>query len=241
MHLRANHHLLCEEEGLSLYGICVISAEPRFVDERGVDVRNAYGDVTYATAAEVSRNFGRWQDQALAGPVVVTHHGRPRVVVISAQHYDVMSGAESPAAEGGSDAARLQEVLAALQAFQNASAGGGAIRLSRRGVVAAIDETLARSLGLSADEAIGAPLTELVVQADRRRLTAALEACFDDGTAGRLDIGFRNGGLVNGGVADGDQAVTVSLGLAPLIKDGAVDGLVVAVTRAAPRDGVEIW
>lgn len=195
-------------------------------------MRNAYGEVTYATAAEVSRNFGRWQDQALAGPVVVTHHGRPRVVVVSAQQYDLMAEASGEPAEGESDAARLQEVLAALQAFQSASAGGGTIRLNRRGVVAAVDEPVARGLGLTLEEIVGAPLTELVSQGDRRRLTTALEACFDGGTAGRLDLDLMG--------ASG-SAMTVSLGMAPLLKEGAVDGIVVAVTRAASGDAVEIW
>lgn len=134
--------------------------------------------------------------------------------------------------EGESDAARLQEVLAALQAFQSASAGGGAIRLNRRGVVAAVDEPVAKGLGLTLDEIIGAPLTELVGQGDRRRLTAALEACFDGGTAGRLDLEL---------IGAAGSAVAVSLGMAPLLKDGAVDGIVVAVTRAASGDAVEIW
>lgn len=37
------------------------------------------------TAGEISRNFGQWQDVALSGPVIVTHHGRPRVVMTSAR------------------------------------------------------------------------------------------------------------------------------------------------------------
>jgi len=36
------------------------------------------------TAGEISRNFGHWQDRALEAPVIVTHHGRPRVAVVSA-------------------------------------------------------------------------------------------------------------------------------------------------------------
>jgi prevent-host-death family protein len=42
---------------------------------------------THATAGEVSRNFGQWQDVALTGPVIITHHGRPRVVLLSADRY----------------------------------------------------------------------------------------------------------------------------------------------------------
>lgn len=49
------------------------------------------------TAGEISRNFGQWQDVALSGPVIVTHHGRPRVVMISAEHYAAAGLAEGPA------------------------------------------------------------------------------------------------------------------------------------------------
>lgn len=41
----------------------------------------------HATAGEVSRNFGQWQDIALTGPVIITHHGRPRVVLLSAERF----------------------------------------------------------------------------------------------------------------------------------------------------------
>jgi PAS domain-containing protein len=39
------------------------------------------------TSAELVRQFGRWQDQAVAAPVLVTHHGRDRLVLLSAPHY----------------------------------------------------------------------------------------------------------------------------------------------------------
>ncbi|MDO9338629.1 MAG: PAS domain-containing protein [Caulobacter sp.] len=41
----------------------------------------------FVTAAEISRNFGRWQDRALESPVIVTHHGRPRVILIASDQY----------------------------------------------------------------------------------------------------------------------------------------------------------
>lgn len=42
-----------------------------------------------ATAAQLSRNFGFWQDRAAIRPVLITHHGRPRVVLMSLEN---MSG-----------------------------------------------------------------------------------------------------------------------------------------------------
>lgn len=44
------------------------------------------------TAGEISRNFGHWQDRALEAPVIVTHHGRPRVAVVSANVFFGLTG-----------------------------------------------------------------------------------------------------------------------------------------------------
>lgn len=40
------------------------------------------------TAAEIIRNFGFWQQRALAQPLTITHHGRARVMMISAEEYE---------------------------------------------------------------------------------------------------------------------------------------------------------
>lgn len=52
----------------------------------------------FVTAAEITRNFGMWQDRAAQAPLVVTHHGRPRVVMIAAEDYELLS---RPPAEHG--------------------------------------------------------------------------------------------------------------------------------------------
>lgn len=43
------------------------------------------------TAAEISRNFGHWQDRAMQGPILVTHHGRPRLVILSAEEFSSLT------------------------------------------------------------------------------------------------------------------------------------------------------
>ncbi|MBO9709329.1 MAG: PAS domain-containing protein [Caulobacter sp.] len=53
----------------------------------------------HATAGEVSRNFGQWQDVALTGPVIITHHGRPRVVLLSADRYAAWGDEQSSHAD----------------------------------------------------------------------------------------------------------------------------------------------
>ncbi|MEI9425937.1 type II toxin-antitoxin system Phd/YefM family antitoxin [Mesorhizobium sp. Cs1299R1N1] len=39
------------------------------------------------TAAEVSKNFGTYQDAAVREPVVITKNGRPRTVLMAYEHF----------------------------------------------------------------------------------------------------------------------------------------------------------
>jgi PAS domain S-box-containing protein len=64
-------------------------------------MRYERGDPTTATAAEITRNFGHWQSRALQGPVFVTHHGKPRVVMVSADHYAIWKNDPAPHENGG--------------------------------------------------------------------------------------------------------------------------------------------
>jgi len=40
-----------------------------------------------ATAAEVSKNFGAYQDAAVRDPVIITKNGRPRTVLMAYEDY----------------------------------------------------------------------------------------------------------------------------------------------------------
>ena len=44
--------------------------------------------MTIVTSAEAQKNFGRYREQALDEPVVVTQYGKPSVVIISALEYE---------------------------------------------------------------------------------------------------------------------------------------------------------
>lgn len=55
-------------------------------------------DKNSVTAAEIIRNFGFWQAKALSEPVVVTHHGRPRLVLQSVESYQASQGPGGAAA-----------------------------------------------------------------------------------------------------------------------------------------------
>lgn len=66
----------------------------------------------YVTAAEITRNFGMWQDRASLGPVVVTHHGRARCVLLSANSYERLSMPSDPDLPVGGQDGLLMQVLA---------------------------------------------------------------------------------------------------------------------------------
>ena len=40
------------------------------------------------TSAEAQKNFGRYREQALEEPVIVTQYGKPSVVMVSAAEYE---------------------------------------------------------------------------------------------------------------------------------------------------------
>lgn len=65
------------------------------------------------TAAEIIRNFGYWQQQALTKPLTVTHHGRARVLLISADEYEKLRANGAPA-EANAAADPLQPKLTAV-------------------------------------------------------------------------------------------------------------------------------
>jgi prevent-host-death family protein len=63
------------------------------------------------SAAEISRNFGDWQRQALKRPVTITHHGRPRFVLASVEAFEEERPNSRPHAESSQIAAQLRAVL----------------------------------------------------------------------------------------------------------------------------------
>jgi prevent-host-death family protein len=47
--------------------------------------------MTIVTAAELSKNFGAYQDAALREPVIITKNGRPRTVLIAYEDFKRLS------------------------------------------------------------------------------------------------------------------------------------------------------
>ncbi len=48
--------------------------------------------IEVVTAAEIIRNFGYWQQQALVRPITITHHGRARVLLVAVEEYERLRG-----------------------------------------------------------------------------------------------------------------------------------------------------
>jgi prevent-host-death family protein len=76
-------------------------------------MRYSYGEPTSVSAGDISRNFGLWQERAFNGPVIVTHHGRPRVVIVSAEQYATFRGDEFFQDEAGAEA-KFETALSAV-------------------------------------------------------------------------------------------------------------------------------
>ena len=58
------------------------------------------------TSREFQRNFGRYRDEALKSPLSITHNGRDRLVIMSADEYERLKrqGRQALAVEELSDA-----------------------------------------------------------------------------------------------------------------------------------------
>ena len=111
--------------------------------------------VTQATAGEVSRNFGQWQDVALTSPVVITHHGRPRVVLLSADRY--ASWNDSPSSAGNEEVHLVETCREAL--LEHMAEGFIALDPTLR--VMKVNPVFEALAGRSASQLVGASWAEL--------------------------------------------------------------------------------
>lgn len=105
------------------------------------------------TAGEISRNFGHWQDRALEAPVIVTHHGRPRVAVVSAGLFFGLTDDS-----GGREAqARSETALSALLGAMSEAF----IAFDEHLRVAAVNQPFQALAGLSAAQLEGLACADL--------------------------------------------------------------------------------
>ncbi len=105
------------------------------------------------TAAEVIRNFGYWQQQALVKPLVVTHHGRARVMLISTDHYEELTAGDDAATPHRQDD---------LQEYVLDNSGEGFAVLDRDFRIVTMNRTALEWLGVSGADIIGKTLSEFL-------------------------------------------------------------------------------
>ena len=170
-------------------------------------MNNGFGEPSTVTAGEISRNFGQWQDRALSGPVIVTHHGRPRVVLVSADYYS-NSKADAPREQ---DAASFETSQAAIldhmaEAFM---ALDGQLRIS------AVNHTFESLVGLSASQMVGRSWEGLFPAVTRAALAERLKRVLGSGEA--LDFEASGDGL--GGRRYSVRAFPYRGGVAVLIQN----------------------
>ncbi len=110
------------------------------------------------TAAEVSRNFSFWQDRAMTHPVVVTRHGKPRVMLISIDAFNAGPNSPSASTAPGSVHARNAVFNHMIEAF---------IALDWELRVTAVNRAFEDMLGCTEAELLGVALQDAFPNAQR--------------------------------------------------------------------------
>ncbi len=107
------------------------------------------------TAADISRNFGEWQNKAMAAPVTITHHGRARLVLSSVDHYETRSeDAASIRVDARQASARLRAVLSQMQ--------DGFLGFDARLRITDANTAAELFIGLARDQLIGHDIREIL-------------------------------------------------------------------------------
>lgn len=129
------------------------------------------------TAAEIIRNFGHWQHKALEAPLAITHHGRARVMLISAQEYERLA-ARRPARPSNDSAELLQFIDNAAEGFM---AHDGDLRLSQMNRVAEnyFGRHQAELLGLKPDDPLHSPGNAYIHSIMRNVLVTGATVAFE--------------------------------------------------------------
>lgn len=109
------------------------------------------GQAMSVSAAEFVRRFGTWQEQIAADPLFVTHHGRRRLVMLSAASYDRLVEEVPNEAAGDRDLAVRHDIL-----LDQMESGMVAVDAGLR--VMQLNAAAASYFRISRDAAIGRPI-----------------------------------------------------------------------------------
>ncbi|HEY0270030.1 MAG TPA: PAS domain-containing protein [Sphingomonas sp.] len=138
----------------------------------------------FVSAAEITRNFGLWQDRAAQGPLLVTHHGRPRCVLLTMDQYQAMAAAAPLPAAGNEQAAR-REIEHGLLAER---IEGGFVALDAHFRIAAVTSLGALLLGQPAARLQGQALADVLTAFESGPAAAGLRRVQRTGEEARFDL-----------------------------------------------------
>ncbi|MFS0736865.1 PAS domain-containing protein [Sphingomonas sp. 1P06PA] len=131
------------------------------------------GQALSVSSAEFVRRFGTWQEQISADPLFVTHHGRRRLVMLSAASYDRLVDA-APAPDDDDSALAVRHDILLDQLDAGLVAVDGDLR------VVQLNAAAASYFRISRDAAIGRPIDahcrDLAESVARGHLARALSA-----------------------------------------------------------------
>jgi PAS domain S-box-containing protein len=105
------------------------------------------------SSADFIRNIGRWQQEALQHPIVITHHGRERLVLAAPERFRL-----NPANDGNVSDESLSELRAAHAALL-AHMEEGCLTFSSDGAIESANAAAAEFVGHSEEELRGRQLT----------------------------------------------------------------------------------
>ena len=133
------------------------------------------------TSAEFVRHFGMWQDRAATGPIVVTHHGRERLVILSVANYHQLAqrAAQADRAVVEPSSIRLGSVLDRLVQ--------GFMAVDRNLALTELNPAGASYMKLNRASAIGVPLVDLFPSLSRTLLHTFVVRAVQSGESAMFD------------------------------------------------------
>ena len=137
---------------------------------------------TRVAATELSRNFGLWQDRAATQPILVTHHGRARVVLLSLQAYARLGDGPPPSSgeDAANPAARLDTILAQME--------DGFVAIDQRFRVTDANAAAAMHLRRARDSLIGGGLAELFPEIAESLLAGHIRRALTGGQSATAEV-----------------------------------------------------
>jgi PAS domain-containing protein len=168
------------------------------------------------SASDLVRRFGEWQERALASPVYIQHHGRPRLVLASLEFMQELARGNGDGAVGSEVTQRLLELVDAA-----------VLLVDEKGRIGAASTAATRLLGRAV--APGASLADALPQAIRPVMLRAVDQVREHGTAEALQLRLS---------ANGERRVDVAI--RPF-----ASGVAIAATDRSETDarieGAAVW